>query len=155
MGENYRSILDSARKEVSLADHMLYMTMPLVRDTNLFLSVVEHLHSALINILSSFLVYEYSFKRINILPSQESLVLKIFFENYSSNLSLTDNDKSLIFKLCQFVEAARRSDYKINKGDKLVVLSSSYEMASMDKALVKEYIKIAKNLLSKVELRVK
>ena len=75
--EKFQELRDSAGKKLQIADYMLTMTYPLVRDPKLLLSVAENLFLAYSYSISSLLHYERLFKRI---PT--------FQEDFSSKLDM-------------------------------------------------------------------
>jgi len=74
--EQFQEAIQKANQKLKIADHMIFMTYPLVKDSKLLLSIIQNIFLALTNAMSSILYYERLFKKI---PS--------FNDNFDSSVS--------------------------------------------------------------------
>ena len=56
--EKYEELRDMARKKIQIADHMLTMTYPMIKDPKLLLAVMENIFLALTNSIAASLLNE-------------------------------------------------------------------------------------------------
>ena len=59
MGELYQELISGANKAVRTADHLVYVTYPLVNDVKLLVTITENLNKALLMAMEALLQYEY------------------------------------------------------------------------------------------------
>ena len=59
--EKFLEYLEESGKRIATADHLLYVTFPLVKEKKLLLKILEEINSGLLNCLNSILQYEYLF----------------------------------------------------------------------------------------------
>ena len=76
--EKFQELRDAANKKLQLADHILTMTYPIVKDPKLLLSVVENLFLAFSYGIGSVLHYERLFKRIPPFPDNFASKFELF-----------------------------------------------------------------------------
>ena len=64
--EKFILSLERAKHQLKTADHLVYMTFPLVKENKLLLKALEEIYQSLINTINAILQYEYAYKRIQI-----------------------------------------------------------------------------------------
>jgi len=64
MQEKFIESLNLATKSLQTADHLTYVTFPLLKEQRLLLKVLEELQEAVVNTINAILQYEYSNRRI-------------------------------------------------------------------------------------------
>src|SRR3989338_5812338 len=95
--EKYEELMDIARKRVQVADHMLTMTYPLVKDPKLLLAVMENIFLALTNSIGALLHYERIYKRVP--PFQDTFASKFnLFQNKCSQRYSIDNEHLMMIQ---------------------------------------------------------
>ena len=62
--EQFQESRDNAKKKIQIADHMLGVTYPLVKDTKLLVVIMENIFLAYTNAMAAILYHERLFKRI-------------------------------------------------------------------------------------------
>ena len=73
--EKFQENREKAKKNLKIADHMLGVTFPLVKDTKLLLAVIENIFLSYTNAIAAILYFERAFKRIP--PFQETFESKL------------------------------------------------------------------------------
>jgi len=64
--EEFEKNFQTAIKSLKIADHMTYVTYPLVTEQRLLLKIFDEIHKSVINCINTILNYEYLYKRIRI-----------------------------------------------------------------------------------------
>ena len=64
--EKFIENLDKSASLLQTADHMLYMTYPLIREKRLLLKILNETYLVVLGIVNAILQYEYFYKRINL-----------------------------------------------------------------------------------------
>ena len=68
--EKYQQHLQDAIKSLKLADHMTYVTFPLINEYRLLLKIFDEIYKSVINNVNAVLCYEYLYKRIRLYDLQ-------------------------------------------------------------------------------------
>jgi|SRR3989338_7489646 len=146
--EKFIEYLQEAEKKIKTADHLIYMTYPLIQDKKIFLTALSEIHNAIISIISSILQYEYIYKRID-LSKDAKINLQTFINNCAPSYDITDIEIKTIKEIISLSELHRKSVMEFLKNDKIVILSEYLqpEILTLDKN--KEFLLISKQILRK------
>ena len=135
--EKYQECLEQAKKHFKIADHMAYVTFPLLQDYHLIIKIISELSEAVVNLIKSFLYYEYSLKKI-ILYRDPQMNLKTFREKIAPQYINKQNFEILI-ELLELNKKHKNSSMEFIKNNKFVILlNDKYETLDMEH--VKEFL---------------
>src|SRR3989338_1590780 len=115
--EKFQELRDSAGKKLKIADYMLTMTYPLVKDPKLLLSVVENLFLAYSYSISSLLHYERLFKRIPPFHDDFSSKLDLFMDKCLERYGIDEENIRIIRDLREIIVAHRKSPVEFSRKD--------------------------------------
>ncbi|MBW2989256.1 hypothetical protein KY358_02960 [Candidatus Woesearchaeota archaeon] len=150
MAERYEELRDAARKKIQIADHMLTMTYPLVKDPKLLLAAVENIFLALANSMGSLLYYEKNYKIIP--PFQDNFTSKfnIFREKCAKRHNIDDGMVLMMDEIRDIVIQHKNSPVEFTRNDSLVICSQDYNMKTIDPEKMKRYIMKSKLFISNI-----
>lgn len=142
--EKWQECFNEARKQFKVADHMTYVTFPLLNDYRLLGKILVGLSEAASNLIKAFLYYEYSFKRVP-LYRDPVMNLKTFAEKVAPRYFERENlDK--IIQILDIHKKHKQSPMEFVKNDKFVILlGDKYETLTLDK--IKEFVICVKKVL--------
>ena len=146
--EKFLENIVAAEKKIQTADHMIYVTFPLIKDKRLLLKILQEIKNAVMDCISSILQYEYLYKRITLYKNPK-LNFKIFIEKCAPRYQITKEDIKLILELFDFIEKHRESPFEFIKDDKVVILSNSLNQKTLTVEKTKEFLMLVKNILRK------
>jgi len=146
--------LADARKELKLADHMVYITYKLLNDKKIIISVANHVCNALNKAIFAFLENEKRYKRIYHLPENKQLRIMYFLRDYSEQFRLSLDDEEMITKLNNLNNLSSGS-YNVERGDEIHIVNGSFKVETLSIVLVKRYLESAKLLINKIESNIK
>jgi len=141
--------VSKAVEELRLADHMIYITLPLLDDKGIFLNAVSHLGKAVREVVRSFMSREADYKRLSFMPP-EDLLINEFIGKYASQLGVKGYTK-MLKEVTAFNNMRSRSSIKLKRNNKFIVISPEYSMIALSIAEVKGYLGLAKEFISKME----
>jgi hypothetical protein len=150
MAEKYIEKLDKAASGLKTADHMLYMTYPLVKEKRLLLKILNEVYSVIINIINSILQYEYLYKRIRLYKDSKSN-LEVFKQKCASRYKITPQQITRIFEIFKLTEKHKKSPFEFVRNNKIVIMSNTLKTDTITADKLKEYILVTKDLLRKAE----
>ncbi len=140
--------LAEADKIIRTADHMAYVTFPLVNDKKILLKLLLELKTAIGKVINAILQYEYLFKRVTLYGNAKSNFNS--FENKCAvRYDITREEIKLVVELFDIVEKHKVSAMEFVKDDMLVILSESLKPKTLGIEEIKEFLALSKNLLRK------
>ena len=148
--EKFLDNLQKAEVTIKTADHLIYMTYPLVKDKRLLLKIISEIKNAVANCISSILQYEYLYKRISLYKDPKKN-LKTFKEKCAPRYDITLEDIKLIIELFEIVEQHKKSPFEFIKDEKIVILSEDMRQKTLTVEKIKEFLAMAKNILRKTQ----
>ena len=140
--------LKDAQKELNIADHMVYVTMPLLTDKNLFISMVDHLYKSMFYSVMCFLKNEMYYKRLFAIPSGERDIVDFFLRKYTHNLGIDKEMLEMIRRMTNIGIATSKSYTQFKRSDKIVVLSQNYKVLEVNKEAIKKYLSLQKKFIT-------
>jgi hypothetical protein len=148
--ENISENLVEADKSIRTADHMIYVTFPLIKDKRLLLKILQEIKKAVTHAMSSMLQFEYYNGRIK-LYKDSRVNFKIFLEKCVPRYQITKEEVALITELLDFVEKQKESPFEFGKEGRLILLSGNLRPRVMSVEKTKEFMFAAKSILRKTK----
>ena len=151
--EEFQILRDKATQKIRVADHMLFMTYPLVKDPKLLLSIIENIFASLDFGMSALLQHERLFKRIPPYHDTFPTRFEIFKDKMIPRYKISPNHAKLITDVRTIISEHKKSPVEFARKDKFVICSPSYSLKTIDINLVKKYIfetKIFVNNINKI-----
>ena len=142
-------VISSAKDELKLADHMVYITLPLLGDRMIFLSAVSHLGKSINKLIIAYLEREKKFKRLEFVPPID-MAVNLFITKYSQRIGVNDH-VSMIKTINSFNNVRARSSIKLKRDDKFIIISPEYNMVTLTEVEVKKYIRQTSKFISVME----
>ena len=146
--EKFLENIIAAEKKIQTADHMIYVTFPLIKDKRLLLKILQEIKNAVMDCISSILHYEYLYKRITLYKNPKSN-FKIFIEKCTPRYQITKEEINLILELFDFIEKHKESPFEFIKDNKVIILSNDLNPKTLTIEKTKEFLMLVKNILRK------
>ncbi|MCD6547300.1 MAG: hypothetical protein J7K22_01960 [Nanoarchaeota archaeon] len=148
---DYLSLLKEAKRELGLADHILMVAFPIVRDKHIFLNVLTHADKSVILAIRAFIAKKKEARELRIIPESEELARRLFFEEFSKIVGITPSEKHLIQELKNVVIAHRKSQAEIKRGDEYIIFLPNFDSITINEQNVKRYLSIVRGFINKIE----
>lgn len=149
--EVYLERLETAKKSLRIADHMLTITHNVVNDPKLFLLVLQKLFNSLHDIVASVLYYERYHKKIPSFNESFDEMFDIFkvrsLRRYNFNTSYTE----LIHNVYAILKHHKESPIGFAKKGSYVICSKEYETKVLTKELLAQYVEKTKLFIKDAE----
>ena len=139
-----------ANKAFQTADHLIYVTYPLLKEVKLIIPIAENLYSTVINLMDAVLEYDRLYKRIDLLVDNFDVRLDIFKSNCSKRYNITKEHIDLIVELRNIIQHHKKSPMEFIRGDKFVIASSNYSLKTVNLNNLKVYLTKVKQLSMKI-----
>lgn len=145
--------LKEAEATIRAADHMIYVTYQLVKDKKILLRMLLNIKDATTKCINIILQHDYIYKKVK-LYNDTKLNFREFETKSAPRCSINSNDIALIKELFQISEAHKTSPMEFIKEDKLVILSHDMKPTTITFEKTKEFLNVAKKLLSKTQAKI-
>jgi hypothetical protein len=148
--EKFQELREISKRKLTLADHILTQTYPLLKDPKLLLAAIENIFLAYTNSISSLLYYERLFKRIPNFQDTYESKFRIFEERCSFKYHIKEENINIIKEIKNIIVQHRKSPIEFTREDQFVICSNDYSMKTIKYVQLKEMIINAKQFIDKV-----
>lgn len=147
--ERVRKLRQQALKYFDTADHLAYVTYPLINDVKLLTTIAENLYYSLRSAMEALLYYDRLYKRIP--PIVDNFETKIeVFKKCMNRYNLDREALLLIRDLRAILKFREKSPMEFQRKDKYVICSPTYNMRSLTLTKIKNYISTAKPFIHQI-----
>jgi hypothetical protein len=147
--QGFKNLVLEANKHLRLADHMTYVTYPMLKDTKILISILDNLKKSLNKALDAYLYYERLYKRISFSPKDFTTKIDVFQRSAAIRYNLKQYPQ-LIKEINFIIKKHKESPVEFSKGDKLVICNGNYKMKILQIKDVKDYLSKAKPFILKL-----
>ncbi len=133
-------------KEIAYAEHLVRVTLPVVRDKHVFINVLNHLDNAFSDGLSRFLKYKKMNKEIPIYPTTRELQIDILLSKYKNVIP----DMSLFKEFLEVIDSHRKNYNEMVKEDFFIIMRKDYRILKLEKEDLIKYIELIKSILKRM-----
>lgn len=142
MDNNAQKCLNEALRHINIAEHMTFMTFPLINEKILLLKILEEIQKSIINSIN-ILNKAVLFKR-EIKPENYQKIIKIMKKSDFQN-----NNIKKVMKILEINKKHRESALEFSRKEKVVIMLDNLQLLTLDINEIKEYIRLAKKLYIK------
>ena len=150
--DEFQKHLKEAIKNIRIADHMTYVTFPLVNEKRLLLKIFDEIYKAIVNCIYSLLYYEHLIRKLNIYENLNN-DLESFFK-IAKNYNVSNRQLKKINEIIELNKKHSQSVMEFVKKEKVVMMSNSLKTEFIDLITLKEYLLLAKEFLMILSKRV-
>lgn len=143
MIKKYNSLLKTA-------DHLTYMTYPLIKDVKLLVAIINNIYDSVKTAIESLLYFERMYKRIGPLPDNFNSRLDIFKNRVMERYNFDRNFLLLIDDLKKTIEHREKSPMEFIRKDRYIICNGNYKMRSLSIENIKNYLVQSKLFINKV-----
>lgn len=148
-------MIQMVNKSLNTADHMLYVTMPVVNDNKLMMLVTENLYKAVIGAMDIILYYDRLYKRIGPYGTEFEMRFDVFKNKCARRYNFSDDEIALLREIRKIIVARKQSPIEFSRRDSFVICSPNYRMETITMERLKKFINQSKEFVSKVDRIVK
>jgi len=147
----WHDLLKEAKQEISLADHISYMTLPMVRDKKVFHNLLNHIDKGVFFGIRAYLAKLNETKELRIVPRSEELIRRLFFESYSEKLMLSIEEIRQLKEINKLVQAHTHSQMDLKRGEEYIMILGNFKTVTVNENSVKKYLNSAKCFIKILE----
>jgi len=156
--EKFQELRESAKKRITVADHMLVITYPMVKDPRLLITIIENLFLAMTSSMGSVLHYDLLFKRVPLFNDNFEDKFRLFKDECAKRYSINQEHLALLREIKDIIVAHKKSPVEFSRQDRFIICNGSYKMKTisisqlkMNIEKAKEFIEVNNNIVNKDE----
>lgn len=138
--EKFQEYRDKAKRNLQVADHMIYMTYNIVKDPKLLLAIMENIFLALTHSMSSVLYYERLFKRVPPFTDNFESKFSLFREKCAPKFNVEKEYLDLIREVKGIILEHKKSPVEFVRKDRFVICNGNYKMKTISVEQIKKYV---------------
>ena len=142
--EKFREDFQKAIRSLKIADHMTYVTYPLINEKRLLLKIFVEITNSITHCISCILAYENTNSRPPI---------ELFIEN-AKKYEISNTQIKKIREILEINKKHKESAMEFVKKNKIIILSDNLQTQTLDIYKIKEFLLVAKEFLMKINLRI-
>ncbi len=152
--EKYIENLNKASSMLQTADHMLYMTYPLVKEKRLLLKVLNEIYLVVLSIVNAILQYEYVYKRVNLYKTAEEN-FSVFKNRCAPRYEISPEQVQKIKEIFDLAEKHKKSPFEFVRNNKVVIMTNALKTDTITVEKIKEFLFLSKDILRKAETKIR
>ncbi len=123
--ENHQLLVKEAWRAFDTADHLAYVTYPLVKEDKLVMTITDHINNALQHAMNALLEYERLYKRISYIPSEFMSKIDMLKQTILPRYRMQEYS-NMILEMRNIIESHKKSDIEFARRGKIFIYSNSY-----------------------------
>ena len=144
------ALLEKANKSIEVADHLAYVTYPMVKEPKLGFTIAEHTLSACLNATDALLAYERMFKRIDYYPNSFVSKIDIMKRDIGPRYNIERKHIFIMEDLNTILSHRKKANLEFIRRDKLVICDHDFDIRTLTMEKVKSYVYESKNFLIRI-----
>jgi hypothetical protein len=149
--EKHQAALESAKRNLAAADHMLRVTYRFINDPRILISVSSKLMAAMTDTMSSILFYEKYRNKIPPFHEDFDSMFCIFRARLSRRYSFSRDYAEVMQKIKELIEQHRKSPIEFSRDGKFVICSDTYRLNVVSDKTITVYLEKAKIFIKDAE----
>ena len=148
-------LLNESNKYLKTADHLTYITYPLLKDNKLIISITENLTEAMTKAMEALLYYDHYYKRISYFPNDFKSKLETFKLSCVPRYNIDRSFILMLQDLKELVDLRKQSKMEFIRNNKYVIALNNFDMKSLSYEKVKKFLNDSKPFFNKLNLILK
>lgn len=148
--DKFHYYVTEANKAFRVADHLAYVTYPVVHDSKLMATILDQLHLALQHGMAALLYYDTLYKRLSTFPREFEAQFPLFQGVTCKRYNIGQDTCVLIQEVDDLVRHRRESPVEFSRRDKYVIASNTYRLRTLSIEKIKHYVMQTKKFIEKV-----
>lgn len=147
--ENFTEQIEEAQKALKVADHLTYVTFPLIGDDKIMTMITDNLHLSLMKAIEAILNYDKYYKRISNIPEDFENKFDIFKNDIAKRYNINQETIFMIKEIKEITDSRKKPNTLLKK-ENYVFFTEQHKMRTVNIKKMKEYINTTKLFISKV-----
>jgi len=147
---DHEQLMKDARLELDSAEHLLFVTFNLNKDSNFVFTVTTQLIKSVRLSLESLLTYERKQKNVEPFPKQFNVMADIFKKKVAQRREFDQVMIGFLRKMVELELSLKSSSIHYRRDDNYIVADQDYSTTAYDMSTIKTYFSQAQDFVNKV-----
>lgn len=152
--DSFVAAKDAARKKLSVAEHILTQTYPLVKDPKLLIAVLQNVNDAVESGIDAMVAYEHRMKRIPPPGNDFDSRFVSFSRHVVPGYGIPAEFLRFVGELRETMREHRKSPIEFVRKERFVICNESYKVRTLSPDQLKRHVGKAKAFINMVEEKV-
>lgn len=148
--ETVRSLAREANQFFNTADHLLYVTYPLINDTKLLMVIINNIYSSMFKGMQSIVRYDKIYKRIPPVGDDFYSVFEVFKTKCGPRYNFPREYSVLVLDINNLLHERAQSPIEFRRRDNFVIASQDYKLRAINLNKVKDYLIASKGFINRL-----
>ena len=149
MPKPFENHLFEAKKHQRIADHMTYVTYPILNEKRLLIKIFEEVCKSITFGIKSIISFENNIKNNVIINEYDRFLF------HAKNYNLNNRQISIIKEIIELENYHKNSSMEFMKKEKIVILSDNLSYQTLDISQIKRYLLLSRQFLEKISQKQK
>ena len=149
--ETFHKLLREASQRFINADHMVYVTYPIINDPRLIIAITGHLYYTLTNAIEALIAYEYYHKKLDFMPRTIKEKLEVFRESLLKYYGFSSNFMNMFNDLNKIMKFREKSPIEFVRKSNFVICDNNYSTKMINFQKIKQYTQETKSFIQKIQ----
>lgn len=151
----FLALQKESEKKLKIADHLLTVTYPMVKEPKLLISVIENIYQSLDLSITAVLEYEKTNKHISEYGKTFEDSLELFRRKIMPKYSLDKEFLDFIMFVKNLVESHKKTAVAFTKRDKFVITDEKFNLQTLNESETKKILHNAKKYIKLLDSIIK
>ncbi len=148
--ESVRSLAREANQFFNTADHLLYVTYPLINDTKLLMVIISNIYNSLFKGMQSIVRYDKIYKRIPPIGEDFFSVFEAFKTKCGPRYNFQREYTVLALDIRNIMHEREQSPIEFRRKENFVIASQDYKLRAINLNKVKDYLNATKSFINRL-----
>ena len=149
--ERVQRFIEEAKETFKSADHLTYMTYPMLREPKLIYSIAEKLYVANSRIMDAILYHEHAQKTISVVPVEFETRFNLFKGELTKKHKVSNETIQTISDLYELVQANRNCPIAFPKNESYNFYCNNSIKKTITIELAKKYLNMTRQFIKQTE----
>ena len=149
--DKYLQAIEKSKKDWQLADHMLTVTYPLVKDTKLLLPIIEKIFLSMANAMVAVLYFDRMYKRIPAFTDTLEGKFNAFKQHCVHRHNMDKSYVADMHEIKTIIVERKKSPIEFVRKDRFVICNENYRIRTLSIGDIKSYLSKAKLFIEEME----
>ncbi len=144
--------LKEASRTIKVADHMISVTYPLVKDTKLLLAILENVYLTLTNSIAALAYYDRDHKRVPPFQDKFDSIFNVFAMRSAPMYKISPVYIEMVQDIQSMIKEHKKSPIEFARKDKFIICSDTYNIKSLSLEQINKYVTETKKFKEQIEV---
>ncbi|HLD15053.1 MAG TPA: hypothetical protein VJB94_00535 [Candidatus Nanoarchaeia archaeon] len=148
--QTFLNLIEEANKAFLTADHLAFVTYPIVNDNKMFILIVENLFKAASKGMEAIIYYDRLYKRISPINNDFGSHLQVFKDKCMPRYGIDRSNFLLIQDLKMLIDERKKAPMEFSRREHYVIADHDFRIKTINLNKVKNYINQTKMFIDKL-----